>query len=262
MALADMIAMMPRGGLHGMAGSPTGMAKSTAHLLIADRATLTRIAATGRHQHAFWQLDHCDGGVIDADLPAGTLRLRRGQGVLLPPGAAHQFRYRPGSRYVSWKFTWSGAAVAQPVLLDAQPGWAGLGAALAAGPAEAAIPHLLAAAMHLAGAPDAPAGLAADIARLVDAHPARAWSVAAVGSALGLSPGHVSARFRTERRIALKRWLDTRRAELAARALAGSDLGIADIAERCGFADQFTFSRFFHRVTGESPSAFRARGLK
>lgn len=262
MAWAGMAMMIAGGGPDGMAGSRSGMAESTVRLLIADAATLTRVAATGRHHHAFWQLDHCAGGTIGAVLPSGPLRLRRGHGVLLPPGTPHQFSYRPGSRYVSWKFTWSGAAAAQPIVLAAQPGWVGLAAALASAPAVAAIPHLLAAAMHLAGAPDAPQGLAADIARLVDAHPARAWSVAAIAAALGLSPGHVSARFRAERSIALKRWLDTRRAEEAARALAGSDLGVADVAARCGFADQFAFSRFFHRVTGESPSSFRARRLR
>jgi AraC-like DNA-binding protein len=244
-----------------MAGSTTGMAESTVRLLIADAATMTRAASTGSHHHAFWQLDHCAAGTIAVTLPTGRHRLRRSQGMLLPPGTQHAFHYRPGDRYVSWKFTWTGCAIASPVMLADQPGWTGLAAALAVGPT-VATPHLLAAAMHLAGAPAAPTGLAADIARLVDAHPARAWSVAAVARALALSPGHVSARFRTERGMALKRWLDTRRAEEAARALAGSDLGIADVAVRCGFADQFAFSRFFRRIAGESPSAFRGRAVQ
>lgn len=245
-----------------MAGSRAGMAESTARLLIADAATVRRVAATALHHHAFFQLDHCDGGTIGADLPGGARLLRRGQGALLPPGVPHRFRYRPGSRYVSWKFTWDGAAPAGAVVLDAQPGWRGVAAALAAGPDPAAVPHLLAAALRLAGAPPAPTGLAADVARLVGANPGRAWAVAALARALRLSPGHLSARFRAERGLALKRWLDARRAEHAAQALAGSDLGIADVAARCGFADQFAFSRFFRRTAGESPSAFRARALR
>jgi len=52
-------------------------------LLIADAATVPRPAATSRHHHAFWQLDHCDGGSITAILPSGIVRLRRHQAHLL-----------------------------------------------------------------------------------------------------------------------------------------------------------------------------------
>lgn len=227
-------------------------------LLISDAATVPRTAATGRHHHAFWQLDHCDGRAFAVLWPAGRARLRRHHGVLLPPGTPHEFRYPPGARYVSWKFTWDGPGPGATVLA-AQPGWRGLAQALAARPAAAAVPHLLAAAMRLAGAPEPAKGLDADVARLVAAHPGRAWSVSAVARAVGLSPGHLSARFRAAAGMPLKRWLDVRRAEHAAQALAAGELAIGDVAARCGFADPFAFSRFFRRVTGESPSSFRAR---
>lgn len=241
-----------------MAGLRTGMAESTVRLLIAHAATLAREASTPRHHHPFWQLDHCASGTITVVLPSGNTVLRRGHGVLLPPGAEHAFRYRLGTRYVSWKFAWSGPGV-DAVLLTTQPGWSGLAASLAAQPAGPAVPHLLTAALHLAGAPMPPTGLVAEVARLIEAHPEHAWSVAALARLLDLSPGHLSARFRSIAGMPLKPWIDARRAENAGRALAGSDLGIGEIAERCGFADQFAFSRFFRRVTGESPTAFRGR---
>jgi AraC-like DNA-binding protein len=257
-----------------MAGSKTRMAKSTMadqaagdagvhiRLLTADTATLTRSARTGRHHHAFWQLDHCAGGAIAAQCaghgPGHELRLEPGEGLLLPPAAAHDFIYRRGSHFVSWKFTWDGAGPTTPVLLSGQPGWAGVAAALAAAPVGPATGHLLSAAMHIAGAPAPAAGFAHDVGRLVDAHPARAWTVAAIAAALGLSPGHASARFRSERGMALKTWLDARRAAHAGEVMSASDLHLADIAVRLGFADQFAFSRFFRRVTGQAPSAFRA----
>jgi AraC-like DNA-binding protein len=146
--------------------------------------------------------------------------------------------------------------------LAEQPGWAGLALALAAEPPAAAIPHLLAAAMQIAGSPmvaPAPAGIAATALALLDADHRRPWSVASLAAALGLSPGHASSRFRAEHGLSLKRWLDARRADRAGQVLAASDLPIAEVAARCGFADPFAFSRYFRRVTGNSPSAFRAK---
>lgn len=246
-----------------MAGSPVPMAESPVVLLHADRALLTRASRTGRHHHPFWQLDHCAHGTISAWLAGrGELVLRRGQGALLPPGVAHEFRYAPGSGFVSWKFRWDGAGTGGAIVLDRQPGWRGLAAALAEGPPAAALAPLLAGAVRLAGVDDAPVPandllgtLTAQLAR----HPGRAWSVAGLARILQLSPGHLSARFHAEHGLALKPWLDAQRADGVARLLAASDLPLAAIAPRCAFADAFALSRFFRRVTGESPSTYRQR---
>jgi AraC-like DNA-binding protein len=247
---------VPATELSDMAQSKADMAEPTVRLLIADAATVSRRAATIWHDHPYWQLDHCDGGTIDVRLADGHRQLRPGQGLLLPPGAMHAFSYRRGSRYVSWKFTWPEPGPMTTILAD-QPGWPGLARALADRPITAALPHLLTAAMRMAGAPLPCRGFLADINRLVAQHPGRAWSVTAIARALGRSPGHVSAAFRAQAGTTLKHHLDVLRAEHAARALAAQELPIADIATRCGFADAFGFSRFFRRVTGQSPRAFR-----
>lgn len=255
-----------------MAGSPVPMAESPVVLLHADRALLTRASRTGRHHHPFWQLDHCAHGTITAGLPGRELVLRRGQGVLLPPGVAHEFRYTAGSGYVSWKFRWGGPAGSGPagsgpagggaIILDRQPGWRGLAAALAEGPPAAAIAPLLAGAVRLAGVVDGPtpaSDLRSTLSALLARHPSRAWSVAGLARTLRLSPGHLSARFHAEHGLALKPWLDAQRADGVARLLAASDLPLAALAPRCAFADAFALSRFFRRVTGESPAAYRQR---
>lgn len=252
-----------------MAGSPVPMAESPVVLLHADRALLTRASRTGRHHHPFWQLDHCAHGTIAAwlPLPGRELVLRRGQGVLLPPGVAHEFRYTAGSGYVSWKFRWSGPAGSGPagggaIVLDRQPGWRGLAAALAEGPPAAALAPLLAGAVRLAGVIDAPVSavdLLGTVTSLLAQHPGRAWSVAGLARTLRLSPGHLSARFHAEHGLALKQWLDAQRADGVARLLAASDLPLAALAPRCAFADAFALSRFFRRVTGESPATYRQR---
>lgn len=51
--------------------------------------------------------------------------------------------------------------------------------------------------------------------------------------------------------------LEEVRRELAERALISEDVGIAEIAERLGFAESNTFYRAFKRWTGMTPSSFR-----
>lgn len=244
-----------------MAISMAGMAESPLRLLTAKRGSFSRPYATEYHHHAFWQLDQCATGMFAVTTSAGTVRLRPGQGVLLPPGAPHGFRYPRNSGYISWKFTWNGRPLDAAIILDRQAGWPGVAAALAAGPAPQAIPPLLNAAVLIAGAgcPPQAGGISSAVAGLIRQHPASGLSVAAVAAGLGLSPGHVSARFKAELGIPLKRWLDTQRAEHAAWRLANSDEPVTAIARACGFDDAFSFSRFFRRVTGVSPSRFRVR---
>lgn len=49
------------------------------------------------------------------------------------------------------------------------------------------------------------------------------------------------------------------RIEWAARQLAGTDAPVADVALQAGFADQSHFTRFFHRVMGVTPYAYRGQ---
>lgn len=53
------------------------------------------------------------------------------------------------------------------------------------------------------------------------------------------------------------RYARRRRLELARELLVGGDLPIAEVAQRCGFPDQFHFSRAFKRAHGSSPSSYR-----
>jgi len=86
-----------------------------------------------------------------------------------------------------------------------------------------------------------------------------AANVEAVASAL-----HMSART-LQRRLGelgtqFSEVLDGVRADEAKRALAGSDVPLAEIAWQLGFADLATFSRAFKRWTGKPPGTFRRGG--
>lgn len=79
-----------------------------------------------------------------------------------------------------------------------------------------------------------------------------------VALAVGLSPGHLRARFRAAIGQTPAAWLRERRVAAAAERLRASDEPIDDVATACGFADRFHFSRVFARLLGCGPAAYRA----
>lgn len=78
-----------------------------------------------------------------------------------------------------------------------------------------------------------------------------------VAAAVGLSPGHLRARFRAAVGRTPAAWLRERRVAAAAERLLVSDDPIDAVASACGFADRFHFSRIFARLLGSGPAAYR-----
>ncbi len=78
----------------------------------------------------------------------------------------------------------------------------------------------------------------------------------------GLSESHFAHRFQHYLHVSPKRWLQRRRIAKARTLLISEPcLRINDIAERCGFADPFHFSRAFSRRMGVAPSHWRQQVL-
>lgn len=67
---------------------------------------------------------------------------------------------------------------------------------------------------------------------------------------------YLSALFKQHIGMNLKQFVDSERAVIAKRQLLYSNKNITQVAESMGFADVFSFSRFFKRVTGSSPTCF------
>ena len=76
----------------------------------------------------------------------------------------------------------------------------------------------------------------------------------------GLSPRHFARAFRQSTGLPPHQWLLRHRIQRARELLRMQALPLADIAQRCGFADQSHFTRAFSRVVGVSPGQWR-RGL-
>ncbi|MEX2672120.1 MAG: helix-turn-helix transcriptional regulator [Phycisphaeraceae bacterium] len=84
-------------------------------------------------------------------------------------------------------------------------------------------------------------------------------TIAELADEMGYSPGYLSAMFRKQQGEPLKAFLDRIRGENAAHHLCYADLNITQIAQRMGFPDVYSFSRFCKRVLGESPKQLQGR---
>jgi len=83
--------------------------------------------------------------------------------------------------------------------------------------------------------------------------------IAEVASACGQSLRQLQRRFRTAFGITPQEFLIKTRVLAASTLLEQSTLTAAEIARRCGFVDQSSFTLHFRRRTGSTPTAYRTR---
>jgi AraC-like DNA-binding protein len=75
-----------------------------------------------------------------------------------------------------------------------------------------------------------------------------------------VSDAHFIRTFRATFGEAPHRYLQRRRVERAMFLLRTTDLSVTDVCFDIGFSSLGTFSRTFHDIVGETPTAFRQRG--
>ena len=85
------------------------------------------------------------------------------------------------------------------------------------------------------------------------------WPVQRLAEVSGVSQAHFARSFRQAFGLPPHRYLLTRRIERATALLRDTDLPVTDIAFQTGWTSLGTFGRTFRDITGESPSALRAR---
>jgi len=80
--------------------------------------------------------------------------------------------------------------------------------------------------------------------------------------ALRLNPVYFGRIFKQETGHRPMEWLNERRLQMASQYLAGTNKSIGEIAEDCGFTNQFYFSRVFRQHFGQPPLRYRKAFLK
>ncbi|MBO9514553.1 MAG: helix-turn-helix transcriptional regulator [Variovorax sp.] len=93
----------------------------------------------------------------------------------------------------------------------------------------------------------------------MDAASHEEWPVGRLAQVSGVSEAHFARSFKQAFGVPPHRYLLTRRIERAMALLRDTDQPITDIAFATGWSSLGTFGRTFRDVTGDSPSAVRAR---
>lgn len=86
-----------------------------------------------------------------------------------------------------------------------------------------------------------------------------AITIAAIADEVNMPRSQFFDAFRAATGTTPYQWLLKQRIDTACALLRGSDLALAEIALRCGFADQSHFTRQFRRSVGETPGRWRKR---
>ena len=83
-------------------------------------------------------------------------------------------------------------------------------------------------------------------------------TIEALANEACLSPFHFARAFKAATGMAPHRYLTSRRLDRARSWIAERQLSLAEIAFRCGFASQASFTRWFKRLAGATPGEYRA----
>jgi AraC-like DNA-binding protein len=92
---------------------------------------------------------------------------------------------------------------------------------------------------------------------LLHARPTHGWSLEELAREVGASRSILAERFHHFVGIPPMQYLARWRMQLAASLLAGTNLGMSQIAERVGYGSEAAFSRAFKRLVGVAPSGWR-----
>lgn len=79
-----------------------------------------------------------------------------------------------------------------------------------------------------------------------------------LAAAAKLSPRHFARRFQADFACTPHEYISARRLDVAKSMLLRAEMRVADVAEDLGFTSPAAFSRWFSRVAGQSPRAFRS----
>jgi AraC family transcriptional regulator len=123
--------------------------------------------------------------------------------------------------------------------------------------------ELLAIASRAGRAAEPRAGWLSRATEIVEEQYTRPLALGVIAAEVGVHPVHLARSFRSRHGLSVGAYLRAVRVHRAAERLANSDEPIAEVALAVGFADQSHLNRWFVRLVGATPAAYRRqlRGL-
>jgi AraC-like DNA-binding protein len=98
--------------------------------------------------------------------------------------------------------------------------------------------------------------------KFIEEHSAEQLSLGNVAKAVGINPTHLSEKFKQVTGVKFVDYVARLRFEKACELLKGVDLRVSEIAFAVGFQSLSQFNRVFKKLSGKSPSEYRAAHLK
>jgi AraC family transcriptional activator of pobA len=95
--------------------------------------------------------------------------------------------------------------------------------------------------------------------QLISKNQTAGWRVGDYATEMGLSTGHLSRLCRAAKGLSASAYIEAYTIQEACRLLAFTQLSVAEVGYRLGFADPSYFSRRFRTYQGQTPSAYRQR---
>ena len=91
----------------------------------------------------------------------------------------------------------------------------------------------------------------------IEANLMQSLDISALAQVVNLSPSHFSRAFKRTLDMTVHRYVMQRRVERAQHLMLTTSEALSGIALSCGMSDQSHLSRWFRRVVGETPAAWR-----
>ena len=225
-----------------------------------------------RHCHPFWQIEIIRAGEPVLETSRKSVTLHEGDMLIIPPYLEHCLRYpEAGIAYCSVKCEVEGlAGRPQSIRIVKLSEYPFLRQALEdlLGNVRQVSPDKLIIAANLLTAlltiHYAPGDLQEESTRLrravqdqINQNSGARLAAEEIARRLGYSRNHLSALFHREAGETLKSFIDRAVCRNAEKLIVYSAMNISEIGDALGFDSVYSFSRFFKRINGKSPTDFK-----